>query len=205
MGPVGDVAALICLSPRVIKQDLVLSHGVIVLLVLTSVLGIVAISLAVIMHEGQHSRRDRERFAAFLPMRGAVSASIVGRRSAMALMLLCVVCLSCEREPSYNDRTLSYWARVLNHSPHSSVAERLAAVDAITHLALRSDGAVQILARALSDNEPQVRLAAITGLALMGRRARSVVRTIDSVARNDPDGSVRAEAETARQLASEKP
>ena len=120
-------------------------------------------------------------------------------------MLACIVYLSCAREPSYNDRTLSDWARVLNHSPRSSVAERLAAVDAITHLALRSNGAVQVLASALSDNEAQVRLAAITGLALMGRRARPVVQTIDSVARNDPDGSVRAEAETARQVASENP
>ena len=148
---------------------------------------------------------DRERCAAFGLWGCRIGASIVGRRSAVALMFSCVVCLSCDREPSYNDRTLSDWGRVLNHSPHSSIAERLAAVEAITHLALRSEGAVQILARALSDNEPQVRLAAITGLALMGRRASPVVRTIDSVARNDPDGSVRAEAETARQLASEKP
>ena len=121
------------------------------------------------------------------------------------MLFTLIALVRCDRQLSYNGRTLADWARVINHSPHSSVAERLLAVDAITHLALRSEMAIQMLGRALSDEDPQVRLAAVTGLALLGERSRSVLGTIDSVARNDPDGAVRREAETARQLANAKP
>lgn len=121
------------------------------------------------------------------------------------LLLSSVVQLGCNLEPRYDGRALSDWARVLDHSQRSSVAERLAAVDALTHIALRSETAVQLLGRALRDEDAQVRLAAVTGLALLGERARTVVGAIDSIARNDPDAGVRREAATARQLAKSQP
>ncbi len=73
------------------------------------------------------------------------------------------------------------------------VADRVATADALA--AMRHPRASSELSRALRDEDPAVRVAAITGFARLGTPA--VARTIATMRQHDPDPAVRRQADVA--------
>ena len=105
---------------------------------------------------------------------------VTGFRLVVSLAFVLGVLGACDREARYDGRSLSDWARILEHAPETTVPERLRAIDAVTHLGLSSPPAVHVLARALDDDSPDVRLAAVAGIALLGPRARVALPALEA-------------------------
>jgi HEAT repeat protein len=119
--------------------------------------------------------------------------AVFGRRTALlvATVLLWPVAAAQPRpegppaeEACYKGKPTSFWIKKLQHK---DVAARKEAVQALTVIGPEASAAVHALARALDDDETEIRLGALTALGAIGPGARDAVPAVMQAARDDDD------------------
>lgn len=118
-------------------------------------------------------------------------------RAAMCAAVASILACAPER---YEGKTASEWMEAFDRAPQSAVEERIHAVDALRMLGRHSPNAIAMLGVAARDRSPDVRLAAVTALGLLGSRARIALPTLQEAAQIDSDSTVRAQARRAQDL-----
>lgn len=109
------------------------------------------------------------------------------------IVLLFAVCLVSAEEPAYQGRPASYWVTQVGLGDEQA---RLSAIRAVASFPPDTPGALDALARGLTDEVPEVRATAISGLGTAGPLA---AKAVDALARAlvDADTGVRTRAAAA--------